>query len=114
MVAAHQEQTYNQLDETGAEAMRMGPLNWLKGLAGKKEFDCQDVHENCSDYVDEEMPAQMTQKFKAHVDDCPDCDKFVKTFTATVMTARDLPRRAASPDLRQRIQDRISGERNGN
>ena len=94
--------------------MSTGPLNWLKGLAKKKEFDCQDVRENCSDYVDEEMEAPVTQKFEAHVDDCPDCDSFVKTFRATVMTARDLPRRTASSDLRQRIRDTISSKGSNN
>lgn len=94
--------------------MSTGPLNWLKGLAKKKEFDCQDVQENCSDYVDEEMQAPVTSKFEAHVDDCPDCDTFVKTFRATVMTARDLPRRTASSDLKQRIQDSTSGQGSSN
>ncbi len=89
--------------------MSSGPLNWLKGLARKKEFDYQDVQENCSEYVDEEMPTEVTQKFEAHVDECLDCDKFVKTFRATVMTTRDLPRRSASPDLKQQIHDRIFG-----
>ena len=94
--------------------MPSGPLNWLKGLASKKELDCQDVKENCSEYVDEEMPAEVTQKFEAHVDECPDCDTFVKTFRATVMTARDLPRHSPSADLRQRIQDKIAGEGRNN
>ncbi len=94
--------------------MSIGPLNWLKGLANKKEFDCQDVQENCSEYVDEEMKAPVTEKFEAHVDDCPDCGTFVKTFRATVMTARDLPRRSASADLKRRIQDSISSEGRSN
>ena len=92
--------------------MANGPMNWLRKLTSREEFDCDDVKENCSDYVDQEMPAETTARFESHVDDCPDCGTFVKTFRATVMTVRDLPRRAADADLKQRIQDRIANEGN--
>ena len=89
--------------------MYSGPLNWLRGLTGKKEFDCEDIKENCSEYVDEEMSAEATRKFEAHTEDCQDCGTFVKTFRAIVMTARDLSRRAAPPGLVRRIQERTTG-----
>lgn len=91
--------------------MSSGPLSWLKSLTGKKEFDCQDIQENCSEYVDGEMAAEATRKFETHTDDCKDCSTFVKTFRAIVMTARGLSRLAAPPDLIRRIQERTTGQR---
>jgi anti-sigma factor RsiW len=85
-------------------------MNWIKKLTSKKEFDCNDVKENCSDYVDQEMPGETTAKFESHVDDCPDCGTFVKTFRATVMTIRDLPSKAPRDGLKQRIQQRITDD----
>jgi anti-sigma factor RsiW len=85
-------------------------MNWIKKLVSKQEFDCDDVVENCSEYIDNEMPAETNTKFEAHVDDCPDCGTFVKTFRATVMTIRDLPRRAPEGNLKQRIQERLTNE----
>jgi hypothetical protein len=90
--------------------MTKGPAGWVRRLSGKDEFDCDDIQENCSEFVDEEMPTSVTQKFRAHIDSCGDCNTFVQTFRATVMTLRDLPRRTAANDLQGRIQARIASE----
>ena len=94
---------------TGDE-MNMGPLGWVRRLTGRNEFDCNDIRENCSDYVDEELPAASVSKFRAHTDACADCNTFVSTFRATVMTLRDLPRRAPESDLQRKIRARIASE----
>ena len=90
--------------------MNKGALGWMRRLTGRNEFDCDDTRENCSDYVDEELPAASVSKFQAHTDDCPDCNTFVSTFRATVMTLRDLPRRAPESDLQSKIRARIASE----
>ena len=82
----------------------------MRRLVGKNEFDCDDVHDNCSEYVDDEMPAATLSKFRSHMDACTDCNAFVSTFRATVMTLRDLPRRSAGPELQERIKTRIEAE----
>ena len=91
-------------------AMSKGPFGWVRRLLGKDEFDCRDVRANCSEYVDEELSERNAQKFDAHLDDCPDCPKYVATFKATVMTLRDLEPKTASPALRERIQAQIAAE----
>lgn len=88
----------------------MGPFGWLRRLVGKDEFDCRDVRANCSEYVDEELSERDVQKFDAHLDDCPECPKYVSTFTATVRMLQDLEPKTASPELRDRIQAQIAGE----
>ena len=90
--------------------MRRGPLGWVRRLFGKDEFDCLDVRANCSDYVDGELAAAVAERFAAHLEECPDCPKYVSTFTATVKTLQDLPAKAASPELRDRIRERIAAE----
>lgn len=92
--------------------MPKGPLSWFTRRQAKTEFDCNDVKENCSEYVDSEMVEERVTKFESHMDDCPDCGTFVKTFRATVMTARDLPSRRSAQNLKALIQERIAAERN--
>ena len=90
--------------------MMNGPIAWLRRLSGRAEFDCDDVHENCSDFVDDELSPSVSRKFRGHMDSCQDCNTFVATFRATVMTLRDLPRRPAADDLQERIRARVSAE----
>ncbi|MDA0797865.1 MAG: zf-HC2 domain-containing protein [Chloroflexi bacterium] len=87
-------------------------FGWFNRRQAKPEFDCDDLKENCSDYVDSEMVNEELAKFESHMNDCPDCSTFVKTFRATVMTARDLPSRISAQDLKKRIQERIASEGN--
>jgi anti-sigma factor RsiW len=85
-------------------------MNWVKRLVGEKDFDCNDMIENCSDYIDEAMSASVAKKFRSHMDSCTDCNTLVATFRATVMTLRDLPRRTPASDLQARIRSRIAQE----
>ena len=86
-------------------------FGWFRRKRTHRAVDCDELKENCSEYIEQEMEAARAARFEKHMEDCPDCGTFVKTFRATVMTVRSLPRRTASPDLKQRIRDRISSER---
>lgn len=89
--------------------MQIRLFAWFrKGSRG--EFDCRGIKENCSEYVEQQMEAARRARFEQHMEDCPDCGTFVRTFRATVMTMRSLPRRSAPDDLKQRIRDRIASE----
>ena len=91
--------------------MATGFFGWFRGKRPDDEIDCTALKERCSEYVEQQMEAAQVVRFEKHMDDCPDCGTFVKTFRATVMTMRFLPRRTPSPDLKQRIRDRIASER---
>jgi anti-sigma factor RsiW len=93
--------------------MPRGPWGWFSRQQAKPEFDCDDIQENCSDYVDSDMANEDVPRFESHMNDCPDCGTFVNTFRATVMTARDLPSRTSAQDLKKRIQERIASEDKG-
>jgi anti-sigma factor RsiW len=90
--------------------MAVNPFSWFNRRQAKTEYDCNDLKENCSEYVDSELANEELSKFETHMNDCPDCGTFVNTFRATVMTVRDLPGRAAAQDLKKRIQERIASE----
>ena len=89
--------------------MRNGLFGWVRRLVGR-DFDCEDVLENCSDYVDGELSASVAEKFRSHLETCTDCNTFHATFRATVLTLRDLPKKQAPPELREKLRARIAAE----
>jgi anti-sigma factor RsiW len=94
----------------------MGLIDWFRrrlGLLQEECTDCHGVQEHCSEYVDGELPPTLAGQFRAHMDACPDCNGFVATFRATVLTLRDLPRRTPSASLRERVGSAIANERQG-
>ena len=92
--------------------MRKGLFGWVRRLVSG-EFDCEDVLENCSDYVDGGLTASVADKFRAHLETCTDCNTFHATFRATVLTLRDLPKKQAPPGLREKLRARIAAEAKG-
>lgn len=83
---------------------------WIRRLFGGRQLDCDDIRDMSSDYVDDDMPSSVSGRFRRHLDDCTDCNTFVATFRATVMTLRDIPRLGASDDLRARVRECIEAE----
>jgi anti-sigma factor RsiW len=81
--------------------------SWLRRLFGARELTCDDIRDLSSDYVDDEISGSVGTRFRRHIDDCTDCNTFVATFRATVMTLRDIPHLAASDDLRARVMECI-------
>ena len=85
-------------------------FGWFRRGGSVEEFDCTSIKDCCSEYVEQEMEAARRARFERHMDDCPDCGTFVRTFRATVMTMRNLPRRTPPSDLQERIRERIAAE----
>ena len=80
---------------------------------GRDQFDCEEVRSYSSDYLDDDLPPSIRERFHRHVEGCKRCNPFVATLRATVLTLRDLPRHRASSDLRNRLQECLENERSG-
>ena len=86
------------------------PLKWIRRLIRRGELDCDDIRSLSSDYVDGTISESVAENFRRHLAECQNCSRFVATFRATVLTLRDLPRRTAPVDLRDRVNERIQAE----
>lgn len=87
--------------------MSPGPFKWVRRITGRGELDCDDIRSLSSDYVDETMKESITDNFRRHLGSCGNCNSFVATFRATVLTLRDLPHRSPPPDLAERVRKRV-------
>ena len=85
-------------------------LRSVRRLVRRGGFDCGDVLEHCSDYVDNLLPRRKSVRFQAHLLDCPDCTEFVRSFIATVRALSGLPRHSPGQALKDRVRARIAAE----
>jgi len=90
--------------------MTNSPFSRLDRLRGPKPMDCAEVRGYSSSFVDGDLRGRVASRFRQHVGRCKDCNSFVATLRATVLTLRDLPRAVPPPDLRERIKQRIASE----
>ena len=83
--------------------MSSGPIRWVRRLLPGRELDCEDVRSLSSEYVEDTLKESIASNFRRHLEGCQNCSTFVATFRATVLTLRDLPRRSAPPELREKL-----------
>ena len=68
-----------------------------------EKYDCQEVVDLLSDYVDGECASDVETLIKAHLADCPHCVAFVNTFQKSVVMTKALAYEDIPKDLRVRL-----------
>lgn len=65
------------------------------------------------DYLEGELPPERARALDIHLEMCPPCVAFVKTYKGTVDVARTLPLDEIPPELSQRLLDFLRREQEG-
>lgn len=71
------------------------------------ELECRQVFEKLSEYLDEELPPDLCEQMRGHIDDCPPCVEFVNSLRKTVDLCRQLQPAGGVPiseDAKARIR----------
>jgi anti-sigma factor RsiW len=74
---------------------------------------CEECIDLLVDYLEGELPAERARALEIHLDLCPPCVAFVRTYKGTVDVARNLPVDEIPPELTQRLLDFLLREKNG-
>lgn len=92
-----------------------GSKSWIDKLMGRDEQhspddpceegmgDCNEVHDNASDFIDGEIPTSLTARIRHHLGFCDDCDGWVSSLAQTVGLLRQSPQRQVPDSLRESI-----------
>jgi mycothiol system anti-sigma-R factor len=70
---------------------------------GPSEPTCRQVFDLLSDFVDGELSAEERESLGRHLDACPPCEEFLKTFE----TARSLCRESLLEKMPKELKDRL-------
>jgi anti-sigma factor RsiW len=74
---------------------------------------CQECIDLLVDYLEGELPPERAQALDIHLDMCPPCVVFVKTYRGTVDVARNLPVDDIPPELTRKLIDFLQREEDG-
>jgi len=74
---------------------------------------CQECIDLLVDYLEGELPLERARALDIHLETCPSCVSFVKTYKGTVDVARKLPVDEIPPELTQRLLDFLRREKEG-
>ena len=59
-------------------------FNAIKRFFGNGEFDCDDVVNHSSAYIDNDLKPDLRPAFQAHLSKCGPCQAFVGTLSSTI------------------------------
>ncbi|MBI3454612.1 MAG: zf-HC2 domain-containing protein [Candidatus Rokubacteria bacterium] len=74
---------------------------------------CQECIDLLVDYLEGELPPERARALDIHLEMCPPCVAFVRTYKGTVDVARKLPVDEVPPELTQRLIDFLKREKEG-
>lgn len=60
---------------------------------------CRELFERLSEYLDGELPPEVRQEIRRHMDGCAPCVNFARTLRKTADLCRRLPTQTLPPDL---------------
>jgi anti-sigma factor RsiW len=66
-------------------------------------MECRQIAELLADYLDGTLPRHLAELLEWHIDGCPPCVAFVKTYRGTVNAAATLREIDVPPDLKRRL-----------
>lgn len=79
----------------------------IKRLFRKGEFDCQDVVDHSSAYIDNDLKDDKRSALQTHISNCGPCKAFVDTLSSTIGALGRLPGVNTPSALKQSIMDRV-------
>ena len=82
----------------------------IKRFFRKGEFDCDDVADHSSAYLDNDLKEEKRSAFQAHLSKCGPCQAFVGTLSATIGALSRLPGVNAPSALKRSLLDQVHRE----
>lgn len=82
----------------------------IKRFFRKGEFDCNDVVDHSSAYLDDDLKEAKRSSFQAHLSKCGPCQAFVDTLSSTIGALTRLPGVTTPSALKQSLLDRMHRE----
>ncbi len=75
---------------------------------------CGSVVKLLADYLERQLPGNLREEFEAHLQQCPDCVKQLRTYESTVSMLRSLRDDDLPADLRLRVKSFIDAKCHNN
>jgi len=82
----------------------------IKRFLRKGEFDCEDVVDYSSTYIENDLKPDKRSAFQAHPSKCGPCQAFVGTLSSTIGALGRLPGISAPSALKQSLLERVHRE----
>lgn len=87
-----------KLQEWFSKAGRRSPA------ASPPMLRCRDVVDLVLSYLEDTLDPGERQILEAHIADCPNCLRFLKSYRETVALGQQLREEAIPPDVRERLE----------
>ena len=72
---------------------------------------CKDVVENIIGYIEAELDDKTLEELEKHLDECPECQVFVRTYRKMLeLTGKLRERTFVTPEIRQRLKELLKSK----
>jgi anti-sigma factor RsiW len=67
---------------------------------------CKDIVENIIGYIEAELDDKTLEELEKHLNDCPECQAFIRTYKKMLeLTGKLRERKFVTPEVRSRLKE---------
>ena len=87
----------------------------LSRLFGRRPSECHELRALASSYLEEDLPADLRERLRLHLEWCENCGAFLATFRETIEMLQSLPRQKMPQELKRALlkDDQEGGQTSG-
>ena len=74
----------------------------------KPEITCHDVEKLYGDYVEGDLPRTLKGRVDAHIEECGECQEFVRSYQLTIKLARELKNKPMPEGAKRRLREALN------
>ena len=78
-----------------------------------RRSDCVEIRKRCSDYLEGDVSEEEQEWVRSHLEECKNCDRFIASLGDTIRMLGELPSKAVSADLKERLLRISKGQGSG-
>jgi hypothetical protein len=75
----------------------------MEKSGGPSGMECRQIADLLTDYFEDALPPHVRDLLEWHIEGCPPCVAFLKTFRGTLDAVRQLPETPIPPELKTRL-----------
>ncbi len=72
------------------------------------KLNCQEMFDQISSYVDDDLKEELCVQVRLHLKDCPDCQVFIDTLNNTLVLCAALPDEEMPGEVSHRLHSVLS------
>jgi anti-sigma factor RsiW len=87
---------------------RAFPGETIMQVVAKLNVECEDVSASLGDFIDNELPIELSKAFESHISSCQYCRRNYNSYVETIRLARQIPEKKITVEQENKLRSGLN------